>query len=94
MAKNRFENLSKALKGDNLPEQVEVITNEKDTQLQSASPQKRGGKRSDPNFVQVGVYVPKALHIKVKKLLLDQPDKDMSDLVSELMADWVEQQGS
>lgn len=90
MAKNRFENLSKALKGDNLPEQVEVITQE--TQLESASPKKRGGKRSDPNFVQVGVYVPKALHIKVKKLLLEQPEQDMSDLVGKLLYDWVEAQ--
>ena len=90
MAKNRFENLSKALKGDNLPEQVEQINSVE--QLQSTSPKKRGGKRSDPNFVQVGVYVPKGLHIKVKKLLLDQPDKNMSDLVSELLSNWVEQQ--
>ncbi|MEA5512303.1 hypothetical protein VB715_21250 [Crocosphaera sp. UHCC 0190] len=90
MAKNRFENLSKALKGESLPEQVENISS--DTQVESSFLKKRGGKRSDPNFVQVGVYVPKELHLKVKKLLLDQPDKDMSDLVSELMADWVEQQ--
>lgn len=87
MSKNRFQNLSKVLKGEHLPEQSEEMT------TLSSKKTKRGGKRSDPNFVQVGVYVPKSLHIKVKKLLLDQPDKDMSDLVSELLADWVEQQG-
>ncbi len=86
MSKNRFQNLSKALQGEHLPEQSEDVTTLSPKKL------KRGGKRSDPDFVQVGVYVPKDLHIKVKKLLLDQPDKDMSDLVSELMGEWVEQQ--
>jgi hypothetical protein len=91
VSKNRFQELSNALKGQNLPEQVEEIVREVG-QLSPPSP-KRGGKRSDPNFIQVGVYVPKDLHIRVKKLLLDQPDMDMSDLVAELLQNWVEEQG-
>ena len=98
MSKNRFQGLSNALKGQNLPEQVEEITEETEQASPESEPlppslPKRGGKRSDPKFIQVGVYVPKDLHINVKKLLLDQPDKDMSDLVGELLRVWVEEQG-
>lgn len=91
MSKNRFQELSNALKGQNLSEQIEEIAQE--VEQVSPPPPKRGGKRSDPNFIQVGVYVPKELHIRVKKLLLDRPDLDMSDLVGELLQAWVEEQG-
>ena len=86
MKSNRFKNLSAALKGQNLPSQQEA----------TAVPlsKRKGGKRSDPNYVQVGVYVPKTLHLEVKKLLLEHPEMDMSDLVGELLQVWVEEHQS
>ncbi len=52
---------------------------------------KKISKRSDPNYVQVGPYVPKDLNDQVKRLLVGQ-DKDFSDLVAELLEEWVKQQ--
>lgn len=89
---NRFKNLSAALKGETpSSEPEEKIT------LSEAVPSverkgKKEGKRSDPNYVQVGVYVPKSLHLQVKKLLLEHPEIDMSDLVGQLLQDWVDEQ--
>ncbi|MEM8673224.1 MAG: hypothetical protein AAGF83_05055 [Cyanobacteria bacterium P01_G01_bin.67] len=88
---NRFQNLSDALKGQHLPEQVEE---KNDFPLVSKKKVKRGGKRSDPNFVQIGVYVNKDLHLEIKKLLLSHPNIDMSDLVGQLLQRWVEEQQS
>ncbi|MEP0908915.1 hypothetical protein NC969_25685 [Leptolyngbya subtilissima ST-M1] len=49
---------------------------------------KATGKRSDPNYIQVGAYIPIELNKSVKRLLVDD-DKDFSDLVSELLEQWV-----
>lgn len=60
-------------------------------------PQKRRrkatGKRSDPNYIQVGAYIPKELNKDVKRLLVDA-EKDFSELVTELLEQWVNQQSS
>ena len=52
---------------------------------------KKKSKRSDPDYVQVGPYVPRELNDQVKRLLVGQ-DKDFSDLVAELLEEWVKQQ--
>jgi hypothetical protein len=49
----------------------------------------KGGKSSDPAFVQTTAYVEEAVHIAVKKALLDVKDMDYSDLVNELLKKWV-----
>jgi hypothetical protein len=57
----------------------------------SSEPVKKGrqkGKRSDPNYIQVGVYIPKALDKDAKRLLIDE-EGDFSDLVTALLQDWV-----
>jgi hypothetical protein len=54
-------------------------------------PAKKGrqkGKRSDPNYIQVGVYIPKSLDKDAKRLLIDE-EGDFSDLVTALLQDWV-----
>ena len=97
MKSNRFKNLSAALKGQNLPSQQEVEKAETETATAvplSRRKARKEGKRSDPNYVQVGVYVPKTLHLEVKKLLLEHPEMDMSDLVGELLQVWVEEHQS
>lgn len=53
--------------------------------------QKRGrakGKRSDPNYTQVGAYIPKELDKAVKRKLLDT-DQDFSELVADLLTKWL-----
>jgi len=49
------------------------------------------GKRSDPDYIQVGAYIPKALNKDVKRLLVDV-DQDFSELVAELLQKWVKRQ--
>ncbi|MGP1384023.1 MAG: hypothetical protein ACTS2F_10725 [Thainema sp.] len=52
---------------------------------------KATGKRSDPNYIQVGAYIPKELNKDVKRLLVDA-EGDFSDLVTELLEQWVKRQ--
>lgn len=91
-----FSKLSSALKNKQAP----LETNEQDSQ-QSPSLEplsaKRGrgrprGKRSDPNWEQIGLFLPVVLHRQVKKILIDRPDTDLSELVAELLQVWVDDQ--
>ena len=52
---------------------------------------RRGGKRSDPGYKVVGVQLPIALHRKAKELLLRTGDqRNFSDLMTQLLQEWVE----
>ena len=54
-------------------------------------PPKKGrqkGKRSNPDYTQVGAYIPKSLDKEVKRKLLDE-DIDFSDLVADLLIKWL-----
>lgn len=46
------------------------------------------GKRSDPNYTQIGAYIPVDLHKRVKRRLVDE-DIDLSDLITQLLDEWV-----
>jgi hypothetical protein len=50
---------------------------------------KATGKRSDPNYIQVGAYIPIELNKRVKRQLVDT-DKDFSELVAELLDQWAQ----
>jgi len=50
---------------------------------------KTTGKRSDPNYIQVGAYIPIELNKSVKRRLVDT-DQDFSELVAELLDQWVQ----
>ena len=50
----------------------------------------RIGKREDPDFRQCGLYLRSATFKRARRRLEDtQPDKDMSDLVQELLEQWL-----
>ncbi|MFG6100576.1 hypothetical protein SPB21_35385 [Leptothoe sp. ISB3NOV94-8A] len=49
---------------------------------------KKTGKRSDPNYIQVGAYIPKTLNEDVK-IKLVRHEGDFSDLITELLEKWV-----
>jgi hypothetical protein len=53
----------------------------------------KGGKSSDPGFVQTTAYVEEAVHIAVKKALLDVKGLDYSSLVNDLLKKWVKSSG-
>ena len=60
----------------------------------SASPLKRlSAKSQDPGFVKLTAYVPKQLHRAAKARLVEQ-GREMSDLVEELVSDWLQRQSS
>lgn len=90
---NRFQALSAAIKGEDLPEvqQEENVSAEPASSINPAVA-KRGrarGKRSNPDFEQVGAYIPKALNLEVKRLLLEE-DIDFSELIAKLLQKWVD----
>ena len=51
------------------------------------------GKKSDPDYAQVTVYLRKDNHLAAKKRLLDH-GKEFSELVDELVTDWLGRSGS
>lgn len=71
--------------------QKKPIEQEPDIDSQSKRRGRARGKRSDPNYEQVGAYIPKELNKQVKRLLIDEDDLDFSDLVAQLLEDWVKQ---
>ena len=56
--------------------------------LGSGSGRKRDGKRSNPDYVQVGAHIPKDLHRQVKRRLFDE-ERDFGDLMTELLRAWM-----
>jgi hypothetical protein len=54
---------------------------------------RRLGKRTAPDYVQVGVYIPKQLHNQAKVLLIHEgADRDFSQLIGDLLAQYVNKQ--
>jgi hypothetical protein len=53
---------------------------------------RRQGKRAAPDYVQVGVYIPKKLHNEAKvKLIQEGADRDFSQLIADLLTEYVNQ---
>jgi hypothetical protein len=49
-----------------------------------------GGKRNNPDYEQVGAYIPKELNKRVKMRLLEMDkDREFSELVEYLLKKWV-----
>jgi len=68
-------------------------TNSIGTSADQSSRGRRLGKRTAPDYVQVGVYIPKQLHNKAKVLLINEgQDRDFSQLVGDLLSAYVAQQ--
>lgn len=92
---NKFRALSNAMKGKILPEQQESEpVNEIQPLPEIAKPTKKSrakGKRSNPDYEQVGVYIPKKINLAVKRQLLERSDLDFSDLVTKLLEQWLQE---
>jgi ribosomal protein L1 len=50
-------------------------------------------KSTDPNYIRTTIYLPKQLHKKMKATALSQ-DKQMSDVIAELIEQWLLNQQS
>ena len=58
----------------------------------AAPPRKVGrppGKKSNPDYTQVTVYLRKQTHLAAKKLLLDE-GREFSELVEDLVTHWIQ----
>ena len=49
------------------------------------------GKRTNPNYQQVTVYLPRALQDRVKIALIQEGRKEFSELVEKLLTEWINQ---
>lgn len=56
--------------------------------LVTQSPKNRVGRSSDENYVKLTAYVPRHMHLAAKMELLQQ-GREMSDLITELVTDWL-----
>src|SRR5438874_1408388 len=52
-----------------------------------------GPKSRDPGFVKLTAYVPRQLHRAAKARLIEQ-GREISDLIEQLVADWLKQQST
>ncbi len=51
---------------------------------------KGSGKRSDPDYVQISAYIRKETHREAKRKLLEEDsERDLSDVIEELLRNWV-----
>ena len=81
---NRFKELGEALQGEEPLRETEVSP----PPVQRRTRQQ--GKRSNPNYEQVGVYIERDIHLEIKKRLITEPEHDFSDLVNELLGRWLQ----
>ena len=90
---NKFRALSDSMKGKALPEKQEPV-NEVQPLPEIAQITKKSrakGKRSNPDYEQIGVYIPKKINLEVKRQLLERSDLDFSDLVTKLLEQWLQE---
>ena len=88
-----FENLGKLPPTEEAPKRR---PRKSSSPAPAAAPRKVGrppGKKSDPDYAQVTVYLRRANHLAAKKRLLDN-GKEFSELVDELVTAWLQKSGS
>jgi hypothetical protein len=74
-------------------EQV-VSTTEPTQTVETTKASNRGrgrppGKRTNPDYQQVTIYIPRALHDQAKIALIQEGRKEFSELIGDLLASWI-----
>lgn len=54
---------------------------------------RRLGRRGNPDYRQANAYIPKSLHLRIKRGLLEEGDREFSSLVEELLEKWAAEKG-
>jgi hypothetical protein len=57
--------------------------------MKPEKPEKKAGKRSDPNYRQVSAWVRRDTYDRVTIRLIKEDRKEFSELVQELMEQWL-----
>ncbi len=91
MFDDALKNAKKASSSRKSNSETSKIQDQKVEKVKEGKPKKKksSGKRTDPDFKQVGAYIRKDTYLQIQRLLLEQPDKDFSDLVEELLTDYL-----
>ena len=63
--------------------------NTKETKEIKPLPGRPRGKSSNPNYTQITAYIPKELHNKVKIALIQEGQKEFSQLIEDQLTEWV-----
>ncbi len=77
---SRFDNLIDAARSRQQRDELPSIIDDKNDGIKSKS--------TDPNYIRTTVYLPKQLHKKMKAAALSQ-DRQMSDVIAELVEQWL-----
>jgi hypothetical protein len=91
---NRFSGLLDAKRGqeENPSKSVEEEIQEAVNIKEEMPPQKeKKGKNSNPDYVQISAYIRKDTRLNAKRLLLGK-ENDLSDLIENLVSEWVDYQ--
>lgn len=91
---SKFDSLFEARgAGGSAGKKVSKTTKGDDAQAAGAESRRRGrpsGKRSDPDYVGFTTYIRKDTHHDVKLALLQEKEgRELSELVEQLLADWL-----
>ena len=75
--------------------QVPVAETTAHTATTTTSKARPVGKRTAPDYIQVGLYLPKQLHRKAKLALLHEAEeRDFSELVRDLLSEYLQRIGA
>ena len=77
---------------EKLSDEAAPKTSTRKAHARAASPRKVGrppGKKSNPDYTQVTVYLRKQTHLAAKKRLLDEGG-EFSELVEDLVTQWIQ----
>ncbi len=93
--KSRFTGLFEAQEQPTTPPEVATLPSAAETPASvvvAERPKKEalGGKRNNPDYVQRTAYITQKTDRAVKKKLIDIGNKEFSELVEELLAEWLE----
>ena len=81
---------AKAGAASDAPERPPQLKAQLQEELKTASSPKKIGKSSNTDFTQVLTYIRRDTHRQIKKVLIDDiEERDLSDLVEELLSDWL-----
>jgi hypothetical protein len=93
---NKFKQLAEALKGQG--QALEISVQQSQPSIQTQEPvekqsKRKLGKRSNPDYELIGLYIPKEVNLETKRLLIGKKI-DFSDLVTNLLRQWLKQRSS
>ena len=72
----------------------QVVSTEPTQTVETTKASNRGrgrppGKRTNPDYQQVTIYIPRALHDQAKIALIQEGRKEFSELIGDLLASWI-----